>query len=220
MPRFLPNTCFSDCWSSVGNVTFYHIDGKCYWKSRPKPEFPATESQLVQQDIHRRAIEAWRSIPESDKEKWYYYAKDVISHKPPFDNQSRITGYNLFVSAYHGFATLGNEHTPKPQPFKEFPSFTANYSHSIKIGDTIRIYFHIPEVSNDYQILIKAHLSTRPNNNPGLLRNYLASEITDGKCFIELSSIEAAELYLNTRIILIDKERGYRSQYLNFFYEL
>ena len=33
-----------------------------------------------------------------------------------------ISGYNLFVSAYHGFAQQGNEHIPVPQPFPEFPS--------------------------------------------------------------------------------------------------
>lgn len=39
-------------------------------------------------------------------------------HSPPaFDNNNNISRYNLFVSAYHEFAQLGNEHVPVPQAF-------------------------------------------------------------------------------------------------------
>lgn len=41
----------------------------------------------------------------------------VEPHRLPFDHTTRISGYNLFVSAYHGFATLGNEHVPSPRAF-------------------------------------------------------------------------------------------------------
>ena len=46
----------------------------------------------------------------------------VPSHRPPYDNNHHISGYNLFVSAYHGFAQLGREHIPEPQPYPQFPS--------------------------------------------------------------------------------------------------
>lgn len=47
--------------------------------------------------------------------------KNVPSHRPPYDDNHHISGYNLFVSAYHGFAQLGHEHVPVPQPYPLFP---------------------------------------------------------------------------------------------------
>lgn len=41
-------------------------------------------------------------------------AEEVEPHRPPFDHKAYISGQNLFVSAYHGFATPGNEHVPSP----------------------------------------------------------------------------------------------------------
>ena len=38
-------------------------------------------------------------------------------------NQAHISGQNLFVSAYHGFFTLGDEHVPEPQRFDSIPPF-------------------------------------------------------------------------------------------------
>ena len=34
MPRFYPNIQFSDCWSSVGDITYYHRNGICYFRSK------------------------------------------------------------------------------------------------------------------------------------------------------------------------------------------
>ena len=63
--------------------------------------------------MHRRAIAAWQSLPEEQQDLWESYSLGVEPHGPPFDHTTRISGYNLFVSAYHGFATLGNEHVPR-----------------------------------------------------------------------------------------------------------
>lgn len=38
------------------------------------------------------------------------------------------SGNNLFMSAYHGFAQLGDEHTPVPAAFEDFPVFVVEYS--------------------------------------------------------------------------------------------
>ena len=51
MPKYLPNTRFSDCWGSAGDVTFYHRDGVCFWRKRACPEFPGTVLQMEQQSI-------------------------------------------------------------------------------------------------------------------------------------------------------------------------
>ena len=54
-------------------------------------------------------------------------ASGVASHRPPFGQKNSISGYNLFVSAYHGFAQLGNEHIPAPVMFEPFPIFSLDY---------------------------------------------------------------------------------------------
>ena len=100
MPRYNPNIRFSDCWSSVGDVTFYHRNGVCYWKKRAHPEFPGTLGQLEAQSVHLRALQAWRSLSPLVQEQWNMLSLTVYSHRPPFRKDHHITGHNLFVSAY------------------------------------------------------------------------------------------------------------------------
>ena len=95
MPLYEPNTRFSDCWSSVGDITFFHRDGKCFWKTKPVCVFPGTAGQLDQGDLHRRALAAWRTVEHSDQEVWNDYAKSVTSHRPPFDSSSHITSHHI-----------------------------------------------------------------------------------------------------------------------------
>lgn len=117
MPRFRSNAVLSDCWSSVGNITFYHRNGVCYFRSKAYSEFKGTVGQLEQKQVHRRAILAWQGLSHMQQLKWRKLAVGVASHRPPFGDGNHISGYNLFVSAYHGFAQLGNEHVPIPRPF-------------------------------------------------------------------------------------------------------
>ena len=56
---------------------------------------------------------------------------------PPFDHKAFISGQNLFVLAYHGFATLGNEHQPSPVPFESFPPFAAFLGDAVKMNGSL-----------------------------------------------------------------------------------
>lgn len=107
MPRFYPSVLISDAYGSVGEVTFYHRNGKCYYRKRSHSRYPGTAAQTSALDVHRRALAAWREVPQRTQEAWNRLAEDVEPHRPPFDHKAYITGQNLFVSAYHGFATLG-----------------------------------------------------------------------------------------------------------------
>ena len=122
MPRFHPTVLIQDCWSSIGDITFFHRNGQCYYKRKPYTHYQGTAAQLDQAQVHHRAIIAWQHLPHAVQLQWNHYAKSVPSHRPPYDNNHHISGYNLFVSAYHGFVQLGREHVPEPQPFPEFPS--------------------------------------------------------------------------------------------------
>lgn len=62
-------------------------------------------------------------------------ARGVASHHPPFGQKNSISGYNLFVSAYQGFAQLGNEHIPEPMIFEPFPIFSMDYLDCSSAGD-------------------------------------------------------------------------------------
>ena len=101
MPRFVPSVLIADCWGSVGDLTFYHVDGRCYYKKKSQCEFKGTAGQLEQLEVHRRALAAWRTVPQELQKVWHEYGKGALSHKPPFDGTSHISGQNLFVSAYH-----------------------------------------------------------------------------------------------------------------------
>ncbi len=38
MPKFHPTPINQDCWSSIGNITFYHRNGQCFYKRKPYPQ--------------------------------------------------------------------------------------------------------------------------------------------------------------------------------------
>lgn len=232
--NFLPmaavyqNTCFSDCWGSVGDVTCYHRNGRCYVRRRSSLVFPGTDAQLASLAAHRRALAAWRQLAQGVQEVWNSLARDVSPHRPPFGTGAHISGQNLFVSAYHGFITLGNEHVPEPVPFRSFPPFGLEFLEAEAVDDKdLVLYFDLnmfrerhPE---RYAVLAKVQLAKAGGGcNPGLMRNVLedpdyimedpertvAFRILDYRKF---SGIDAQEYTLHARVFLLDRERGYRN---------
>lgn len=227
MPKFKPSILISDCWGSVGDLTFYHVDGKCYYKKKAVCSFPGTSGQLEQLDVHRRALEAWRSIPHETQKIWNSLAVPVISHRPPFDNKATISGYNLFVSAYHGFATLGNEHVPSPQAFEAFPVFSLDFLDATREDDAdlhfrFRSFFPVGENAGRYQVLTRIQLAQLGRGRkPGLMRNFLAADpCTSGNGTVDVTvpdyrqrwELDLEEYQVHCRFVLLDRQTGYRNQ--------
>ncbi len=229
MPLYPPNNLYSDCWSSVGNITFFHRDGKCFWKSKAYTEFSGTAAQLRTLDIHRRALLAWKGISEEDKKFWNQYATSVPSHRPPFGQDNHISGYNLFVSAYHGFARLGCEKTPAPQPFTQFPPFGVEVVSSSVEDGTMRIVCRVVmpgEPSPErFRLLGKIQLVEPGRSyNAGKMRTYLAEDVNTDEggerlvCFsipgyVEAFGLQLQKYTVHFRLMLIDEVTGYRNQY-------
>ena len=187
MPSYNPNLLISDCYGSAGSITFYHRDGKCRWRSKSTLSFAATPGQSAALDVHRRALAAWRTIPDTDKEKWHDIARNVPPHRPPFGSGGHISGHNLFVSAYHGFHTLGNELIPGPVEFRPFPVFVADFvsAETVNTSDLrIALKLSMPEADDPtrYALLCKVQLTEAGKGkgcNPGRMRNFLAEDVTD-----------------------------------------
>jgi len=226
MPRYNPNIRFSDCWSSVGDVTFYHRNGVCYWKKRAHPEFPGTLGQLEAQSVHLRALQAWRSLSPLVQEQWNMLSLTVCSHRPPFRKDHHITGHNLFVSAYHGFAQLGHEHVPSPRAFEELPVFTVDYSSASVIdGEDLSIKLRTQlernAVPNRYRVAVRIQLTTPGSGRrPGYLRSFVAEENCTGRdCIVEVRvpgykniwDLDLRTYQVHMRYFLIDAETGYRN---------
>ena len=224
MPRFYPNIQFSDCWSSVGDITYYHRNGICYFRSKAYTEFKGTSEQMVRLDLHRRAIRAWQGLDHATQMVWRSLSKNVVAHRPPFDNRNHISGYNLFVSAYHGFAQLGHEHVPEPRQFESFPFFSLDFvDGSSTDGINLMLLFRLTMCGTQdysgYRLLGKIQLtSPGAGRNPGLMRNHLSPSIP----LAQSSTIEFTipipgkllptyQLYM--KYILLDTVTGYRSQY-------
>ena len=184
MPAYSPNLLISDCYGSAGSITFYHRDGKCRWRSKSTLSFTATPGQSAALDVHRRALAAWCTIPDTEKEKWHEIARNVPSHRPPFGCGGHISGHNLFVSAYHGFHTLGDEHIPGPVEFSPFPVFVAGFmgAETVNTSDLrITLKLSISEADNPtrYALLCKVQLTeTGKGCNPGRMRNFLAENVS------------------------------------------
>ena len=113
-------------------------------------------------------------------------------------------GQNLFVSAYHGFVTLRDEHVPQPVPFEKFPPFAVSLGAGVKMNGAL---------------VIPARVETGRCRYPGYLRNFLA----EGDCSAGVVSIvipgyaerwgyELDKYQVYARFVLIDTVTGYRSQ--------
>ena len=224
MPRFYPDALFSDCWSSVGDVTFYHRNGVCYFRSKAYSEFAGTAEQLEQKSLHQRAIKAWRELTSKQQNKWRKYADGVAAHRPPYGDGNSISGYNLFVSAYHGFAQLGDERVPVPRRFEAFPIFSMDFvgCEAVSLFD-VELRFRLTlcgtEEFSRYRVLGKIQV-TEPGRgcHPGLMRNYLSPSVPEGTCSeivftVPRNRMDLEVFQVHVRYLLLDSHTGYRSIY-------
>ena len=224
MALLRPSLLINDVFGSAGNVTAYHRGGKCFLRKRIAPAPAGTVVSVSKTAVHLRALQAWRRLPHEEQLQWEPLATVVEPHRPPFDHLARISGNNLFVSAYHGFATLGREHVPEPAAFETFPTFMVRIlGASAVVGDLVlRLKLEADDPEGRYRLLCKLFL-TRPGagRNPGMLRNYLAvgtagdpvvtATIPD---YVTVSGLNLPAYQVHGRFILLDTKTGYRSQYL------
>ena len=228
MPAFQPSILISDAYGSVGEVTFYHRGGKCYYRKRSAGNYPGTPAQLAHLDVHRRALAAWRTLDQETQNRWHELGKEAEPHKPPFDKKAHISGQNLFVSAYHGFATLGKEHVPTPQRFVKFPPFAVCLANAIKQDGNLVIpaAVAIPSAweASRYRLLAKLLLDVPgKGKHPGRLKNYLADRLCgSGDVFIVVPDYafiwgrDLDEYQVHAKFVLLDSVTGYRSQELEY----
>lgn len=223
MPKFHPTTLIQDCWSSIGNITFFHRNGQCYYKRKPYTQYHGTFAQLAQAQIHHRAILAWQQLPHSIQLQWRELALTVPSHRPPFDNHHHISGYNLFVSAYHGFAQLGSERIPVPQPFPQFPisHLQLLYTESENTFDALsihcRLILHNTPNPNRWHPIAKIQLS-HPGQSyrQGYMRTYVGIRNCNNDIIFNISEPDANGIILKLRYRLIDSITGYRNNWKNY----
>ena len=217
MPKFHPTPIIQDCWSSIGDITFYHRNGQCYWKRKPKPSFNHTPARLDQAQVHHRAILAWQQLQHSVQLQWRELARCVPSHRPPYDDKHHISGYNLFVSAYHGFAQLGREHIPVPQPYPEFPISSLELLATTCSNGVATIRCRLTLVTSTPE---RWHISARiqltapgVGCDPSKMRTYMGIRNVANEVIFTVPqpNIEAIQAHIRYR--LIDDMTGYRNNW-------
>ena len=223
MDTLIQSVLIADVYGSAGDVTAYHREGKLFLRKKSTVGAPASPAQLAVQAVHHRALEAWRGLSDMEQHQWGVYAQLVEPHRPPFDHSSHITGHNLFVSAYHGFATLGNEHVPVPRAFEKFPPFVVEVGGASVVEGLLvlplSVVIDAALTPERYRLLVKIQL-TRPGKgrNPGKMRNVLADRpcgSSSVNLFIDPSiwGLNLQQYQVHARFILLDTVTGYRSQY-------
>lgn len=224
MPLYRPSILLSDAYGSAGEVTFYHRNGRCYTRRRVKAAYPGTPAQLEHLDVHRRAMAAWASLDSETQKQWNAYEVTAKPHRPPFDHKAHISGNNLFVSAYHGFALMGEEQIPQPHPFRPFPPFVVEFlSASVEAGCLVlSIDAHLPEIPDAvfYRLYSRIRL-TKPGCGFGVrgMKGFLAEGDGSGRMTIRIPSyteiwnIFDRTIQIQTQCILLDSRTGFRSQY-------
>lgn len=189
-----------------------------------KPPYPGTSAQLEHLAIHRRAMAAWASLDSEVQKLWNSYETTAESHRPPYDHKSHISGNNLFISAYHGFALMGDEHTPVAHPFQTPPPFLATFDSATVEAGTMRLAVdaHVSQYAQPERYRLYARLRlTVPGKGYGVrgMRGFLA----DGDCsqlmnvtipeFTEIWNLGGERFQIQAMCILLDSETGFRSQY-------
>lgn len=205
MPRCYPSILFNDFYGSAGDITVYHQNDNA--------------------SLHLRALDAWRSIDWDTQKEWDRMAKNVESHRPPYDHKAFISGNNLFVSAHHGFAQLGNEHIPEPQPFQRFPDFWVKdvFAVSVEGNDLVlQLNCSLPacNMPSRYRLLTRAYLAALGKGmKTGRLRNFLSErafriqeDVVPLRLYdylnVAVDDLSAYRLHL--KYILLDEHTGYR----------
>ena len=228
MPKFTPNAIIKDCWSSIGNITFYHRNGQCYWKRKARPVFRGTPAQLDQQQVHLRAISAWQHLDHSVQLQWNHYAKSVPSHRPPYDERHHISGFNLFVSAYHGFAQLGREYVPVPQPYPLFPISHLQLLQVDPAGSSesvsLRCCLTLQNTDNPARWHVSAKIQlTAPGVgcDPGKMRTYLGirsqgSGDSINEIVFNVPRPDTEDYQVHLRYRLVDSVTGYRNNWKKY----
>lgn len=229
MPVFKPSILISDAYGSTKDLTWFHRGGKCFVKEKKTAAYVPTPARLEYLDVHRRALAAWRDQPHVVQLQWNEYGRTAISHRPPFDNTAHISGQNLFVSAYHGFYTLGNEHVPAPHPFGPFPVFAMEFDTVEEVAsDILRLRFRGycggTDTPERYRILMKLQLTRQGGGRrPSKFRNVLASaccSAIDGPVefllpgYLEKWRLDMLPGYsAHGQYIVLDTQTGFRDQY-------
>ncbi len=221
MPKFHPTPIIQDCWSSIGNITFYHRNGQCFYKRKASPVFRGTPAQLDQAQVHHRAILAWQQQPHTVQLQWRELAKSVPSHRPPYDDNHHISGYNLFVSAYHGFAQLGREHVPVPQPYPLFPISHLQLLQVDSGGSSgsvsLRCRLTLQNTDNPARWHVSAKIQlTAPSVgcDPGRMRTYMGVGYTDNEIVFNVPRPDIEDYQVHLRYRLIDSVTGYRNNWI------
>ena len=222
MPKYIPNSRFSDCYASAGNITFFHRDGECYFRTKANPTFPGTAGQQVQLSIHQRGLKEWRSLNHDEQLEWNALAKSVRSKRPPFNTSTHISGYNLFMSAYHGLACIGDERVPEPRPLPDFPVMCLELTAAAVINSLdLQLSFsittgHIPDT---HRIIAKIQL-TAPglSSHRGRFRNHVGTRTDNNHVsfiiqdYRTVSGLDLNEYQVHLRHLLIDSNSGHRSK--------
>ena len=222
MPKYIPNSRFSDYYASVGNIMFFHKDGECFFRTKAKPVFPGTAGQQVQLSIHQRGLREWRNLGHDEQLEWNALAKSVRSKRPPFNTSSHISGYNLFMSAYHGLACIGEERVPEPRPLPDFPVVCLELaSAAVLNGSDLQISFQIngDTISDRLRIIGKIQL-TAPGYSAhrGKFRNYVGVVSDENLIkfaihdYKRVSGLDLKEYQVHLKYFLIDAESGFRSK--------
>lgn len=225
MPKFIPSAGIEDCYGSSGNITFYHRDGQCFYRKRPASVPAGTPSQLETSALHRRALQAWRTLDHQTQKTWADYGSAVLSRRPPYDGSTHITGHNLFVSAYHGFAQLGDEHIPEPLPWESFPLFVAEFvsariTEDAKLNLQFRVILSGTAQPERYRLHIRADIRKAEEAScRSWPRVFIAGENCTGEDsvvtvavddFSSVSGILSGHYKVRSRYLLIDSKTGYR----------
>ena len=225
--EFKPSVLVSDVFGSAGDVTAVHRDGKTFLRKRRSGEVVLTPAQVAHLEVHRRALAAWRTVPQSVQEIWHEYAREAEPHQPPFDHSSWISGQNLFVSAYHGFHTLGVEHVPEPCRFESFPPFSVS-AMSASVEDGVLVLrllvagLEFVEVSR-YWLYGRLQLTELGKGISSMLSK--KSVLASGPCSVSPVSLVVKDwrelwpaveglsvIQVHGSFVLLDAMTGYRSQ--------
>ena len=200
MPKFHPTPIIQDCWSSIGNITFYHRNGQCFYKRKIKPVFPGTPAQLDQAQVHHRAILAWQQLP---------HAGNVV-HRP---------GLVVHQHEAHQRRVLPDGLLPQP-----YPLFPISHLQLLQVDSAgslgfvfLRCRLTLQNTDNPARWHVSARIQlTAPGVgcDPGKMRSCMATHLSDTVIAFTVPNLGLEDYKVHIRYRLIDEVTGYRNNWI------
>ncbi len=151
MANFTLNPVFTGVRRSIGDLTFYSLNGKTHTRLKPGKPYRYTEGRKEHTQAFSDTVDEWRSLPESARGAWDVYG-----------DKKNCRGYNMFIK--NNINLIKKSEAVKLTPYSEV-SKPVSFSLKSEEGK-VQADFTLPaEAQNLHLTLVYRETGSQPYGN-------------------------------------------------------